>query len=110
MRVDMDELRSEFEAYREDLSMAPTPTSVPVELRIASTSEPPPPDGDGHTLPLDEHGVVVYRSGMTMEDLERAAVLAALQEEGGNRRRAAEALGIGERTLYRKIKEYNLEV
>jgi DNA-binding NtrC family response regulator len=45
---------------------------------------------------------------MTMEDLERAAVLATLQEEGGNRRRAAEALGIGERTLYRKIKEYGL--
>jgi DNA-binding NtrC family response regulator len=47
---------------------------------------------------------------MTMEDLERAAVLAALQEKGGNRRRAAETLGIGERTLYRKIKEYDLEL
>jgi DNA-binding NtrC family response regulator len=110
MRVDMDDLRSEFEAYREDLSMAPTPSSFPVELRIASTSEPPPPEGDVHKLPLDEHGVVVYRSGMTMEDLERAAVLAALQEKGGNRRRAAETLGIGERTLYRKIKEYDLEL
>ena len=110
MRVDMDELRSEFEAYREDLSMSPTQSAVPVELRIASKSEPRPSEGDGHTLPPDDHGVVVYRSGMTMEDLERAAVLAALQEEGGNRRRAAEALGIGERTLYRKIKEYDLEV
>ena len=27
----------------------------------------------------------------------------------GNRRRAAETLGIGERTLYRKIKEYELD-
>ena len=110
MRVDMDELRSEFEAYREDLSMSPAGSAIPVELRIASQSDHPLPDGDGHTLPPDEHGGVVYRSGMTMEDLERAAVLAALQEEGGNRRRAAEALGIGERTLYRKIKEYDLEV
>ena len=110
MRVDMDELRSEFEAYREDLSISPTPSAVPVELRIASKSEPPLQGGDGHSLPPDEPGVVVYRRGMTMEDLERAAVLAALQEEGGNRRRAAEALGIGERTLYRKIKEYDLEV
>jgi len=110
MRVDMDELRREFEAYREDLSMRPAASAIPVEMRIASQPESPTSDGNGHTLPPDEHGVVVYRSGMTMEDLERAAVLAALQEEGGNRRRAAEALGIGERTLYRKIKEYGLEV
>jgi DNA-binding NtrC family response regulator len=33
---------------------------------------------------------------------------AALEETRGNRRRAAEMLGIGERTLYRKIKEYRV--
>ena len=88
--------------------MQPAASAIPVEMRIASQSEPPTSDGNGHPLPPEEHGVVVYRSGMTMEDLERAAVLAALQEEGGNRRRAAEALGIGERTLYRKIKENGL--
>ena len=32
----------------------------------------------------------------------------ALKETRGNRRRAAEMLGIGERTLYRKIKEYRV--
>jgi DNA-binding NtrC family response regulator len=52
---------------------------------------------------------VVYRSGMTMAEVERAAIEAALREYGGNRRRAAEILGIGERTLYRKIKAYHLE-
>ncbi|HEU5322129.1 MAG TPA: helix-turn-helix domain-containing protein, partial [Methylomirabilota bacterium] len=51
---------------------------------------------------------VVYRSGMTMADVERAAIQAALRETNGNRRRAAEILGIGERTLYRKLKEYAL--
>jgi len=54
----------------------------------------------------EEEGVVVYRPGMTMQDLEREAITAALRESGGNRRKAAEVLGIGERTLYRKIKEY----
>ncbi|MDQ2669746.1 MAG: sigma-54 dependent transcriptional regulator, partial [Gemmatimonadota bacterium] len=52
---------------------------------------------------------VLYRSGMTMADVERAAIEAALRESNGNRRRAAERLGIGERTLYRKIKAYDLE-
>ena len=52
---------------------------------------------------------VMYRCGMTMADVEKAAIEAALREYRGNRRRAAEILGIGERTLYRKIKAYRLE-
>jgi DNA-binding NtrC family response regulator len=52
---------------------------------------------------------VIYRSGMTMAEVEKAAIEAALREYRGNRRRAAEVLGIGERTLYRKIKAYHLE-
>src|SRR5258705_3088725 len=51
---------------------------------------------------------VIYRAGMTMADVERAAIEAALKETRGNRRKAAEVLGIGERTLYRKLKEYQL--
>jgi DNA-binding NtrC family response regulator len=55
-----------------------------------------------------EHEVVVYRPGMTLRDLEHAAITAALREVAGNRRKAAEMLGMGERTLYRKIKEYDI--
>ena len=51
---------------------------------------------------------VVYRPGMTMADVERAAIEAALRDTQGNRRKAAEILGIGERTLYRKLKAYAL--
>jgi DNA-binding NtrC family response regulator len=53
-------------------------------------------------------GEVLYRPGMTMADVERATIEAALHETKGNRRKAAEILGIGERTLYRKLKEYAL--
>jgi DNA-binding NtrC family response regulator len=59
-------------------------------------------------VPEDEERQVLYRSGMTMADVERSAIEAALEETRGNRRKAAEQLGIGERTLYRKIKEYGL--
>src|SRR5437667_466602 len=51
---------------------------------------------------------VVYRAGMTMADVERAAIEAVLRQTKGKRRKAAEVLGIGERTLYRKLKEYAL--
>jgi two-component system response regulator AtoC len=47
-------------------------------------------------------------AGRTMEEIERAAIGRALSESGGNRRRAAERLGIGERTLYDKLKRYGL--
>jgi len=52
---------------------------------------------------------VIYRPGMSMTDVERAAIDAALRETHGNRRKAAETLGIGERTLYRKLKEYAID-
>ncbi|HEU4648072.1 MAG TPA: sigma-54 dependent transcriptional regulator [Gemmatimonadales bacterium] len=57
----------------------------------------------------EDQGEVVYRAGMTMADVEKAAIEAALRSSRGNRRRAAEVLGIGERTLYRKIKAYRLD-
>ena len=54
--------------------------------------------------------VLTIRPGMTMAAIERAAIEAALRETRGNRRKAAELLGIGERTLYRKLREYQLLV
>jgi DNA-binding NtrC family response regulator len=53
--------------------------------------------------------VVTVTAGTKMADVERAMIEATLRETRGNRRRAAELLGIGERTLYRKIKEYRVE-
>jgi len=52
--------------------------------------------------------VVTISPRMTMAEIERAAIEAALRETQGNRRKAAEMLQIGERTLYRKLKEYQL--
>ncbi|MBN1291023.1 MAG: sigma-54-dependent Fis family transcriptional regulator [Candidatus Latescibacteria bacterium] len=44
----------------------------------------------------------------TLEELEQQAVADALEHTHGNRRKAAKLLGIGERTLYRKIKQYGI--
>ena len=45
----------------------------------------------------------------TLKDMEREAIEQALNRVGGNRRKAAAILGISARTLYRKLKEYDLE-
>jgi DNA-binding NtrC family response regulator len=72
------------------------PTGAMVREGIAAPGAPPPPN------------VVTVQPGMTMAQIERAAIEAALRETRGNRRRAAEMLGIGERTLYRKLREYEI--
>lgn len=48
------------------------------------------------------------REALTLEELERRAIERALEEVRGNRREAAERLGIGVRTLYEKLKRYHL--
>ena len=47
-------------------------------------------------------------SDMPLNEIERQAIIDMLAKTGNNREKAAKLLGIGERTLYRKIKEYNL--
>lgn len=46
---------------------------------------------------------------LSLEDKEVEMIRKALQRHNGKRKYAAEDLGISERTLYRKIKEHNLE-
>jgi two-component system response regulator HydG len=45
----------------------------------------------------------------TLEAIEKAYILWVLQSEGGNKSRAADALGIDPSTLYRKLSRYGVE-
>lgn len=47
-------------------------------------------------------------AGTSLEQIEKQAIRETLRLTAGNREQAAKLLGIGERTLYRKLKEYNL--
>ena len=49
------------------------------------------------------------RANSTLEQMERGAIVEALEKSGGHRLRAAEMLGIGKSTLYRKLKDYGLD-
>lgn len=46
---------------------------------------------------------------LSLNEVEKEMITRALERHNGKRKAAAEELGISERTLYRKIKEYNLE-
>jgi len=67
-------------------------SDVPPEIR-ASSPEPPTPG---------------LKTGMSLGDAERLLIERTLAMTQGNRQQAAAILGIGQRTLYRKIKEFGL--
>ena len=133
LRVDLEDLRDRFDEFRRDRSLAAAGRSagppllgpgladgfevmeaeeVPIEegIEVGVSYGHDGAAGDLPAEPGDEdlEGVIVYRPGMTLEDLEKEAIAAALADVKGNRRKAAETLGIGERTLYRKIKQYDI--
>jgi DNA-binding NtrC family response regulator len=95
------ELKLQVEELRRRFDDRPAPRRV--EVIEVDTHRPPLATIDAESA---EPETVLYRAGMSMADVERAAIEAALRETRGNRRKAAEVLGIGERTLYRKIKQY----
>jgi transcriptional regulator with PAS, ATPase and Fis domain len=55
-----------------------------------------------------EHPEVIEES-LSLTDKEREMIKKALEKHRGKRKNAANELGISERTLYRKIKEYNIK-
>lgn len=75
---------------------------LPLELEpVAGESSAPP-------VAVDLHAGLSTLVGKSLADIERIFITETLKLTGGNREQAAELLGIGERTLYRKIKEFNL--
>ena len=69
---------------------------IPDEVRTAD-------DGDVGDVEGDGPGAL---AGTSLQQLEKRAIRETLKLTGGNREQAAKLLGIGERTLYRKLKEY----
>ena len=53
---------------------------------------------------------VVENEVVSLNDREKAAIMRALEHHHGRRRPAAQELGVSERTLYRKIKEYDIKI
>jgi len=60
---------------------------------------------------LDEpiHESVVVEEPLSLQEKEIDMIKKALQRHNGKRKNAAKELGISERTLYRKIKEFNID-
>jgi DNA-binding NtrC family response regulator len=107
LRLQVEELRRRLDEENRDgrrflgeVHPAATPTLGSGAIAGVSAIEPP------NQPPLAS--TVTIAPGMTMAEIERAAIEAALRDTRGNRRKAAELLDIGERTLYRKLRDYGI--
>jgi transcriptional regulator with PAS, ATPase and Fis domain len=56
---------------------------------------------------IDEPEII--EESLSLQDKEKEMIQKALDKHNGKRKAAAKELGISERTLYRKIKEYNIK-
>ena len=72
-----------------------------------STPGDTPQNGEQEIEDFD-HSEVIEES-LSLQDKEREMIKMALAKHRGKRKKAANELGISERTLYRKIKEYNIK-
>lgn len=63
-------------------------------------------ENEDYDSDFEEH--VVVEESLSLEDREKELIKKALEKHRGKRKYAAQDLGISERTLYRKIKEYDL--
>jgi two-component system response regulator HydG len=74
---------------------------LPLELEPAVAAAAP-------TTAAEPQSSLTALVGRPLEEVERLFIAETLKLTGGNREQAAELLGIGERTLYRKIKEFQI--
>ncbi len=97
-------------AYRQ-LTAAPQNNNAPtIKFEEGLMSNTPTYENEKfYEAPQEYDEVEVVDNNLSLEDMEKEYITRALLKHNGRRRDAAKELGISERTLYRKIKQYEIE-
>ncbi|MBP6304236.1 MAG: sigma-54-dependent Fis family transcriptional regulator [Bacteroidia bacterium] len=112
--------RDEFIAHNQDLigtlfnnQEVATPLTAPIQMAESPVSTPTTPFivtyPKEHMIEASEALSDTVTESLSLEHKEIEMIRKALDKHKGRRKRAADELGISERTLYRKIKQYNIE-
>ena len=113
LKKQLDDVQQQVPALAASGSMAPAlsaaspmPPSVPAVGYAATVPQPSLPEdavAEEYIEPTSEP------ENLNLNDIGRQMLEKALERNNGNRKRAAQELGISDRTLYRRLKEYGLE-
>jgi len=124
MRKDINDLKNVVKTILEDAA-----SSVPKEDKTVFHSSVSQQENPSVALPLQydelmhkkmhlgemhdnaefQEATEVEFANLSLEEAEKEMIMLALEKHNGKRKQAASELSISERTLYRKIKEYNLD-
>ncbi|MCR6718780.1 MAG: sigma 54-interacting transcriptional regulator [Chitinophagaceae bacterium] len=122
MKKDVTELKRMFLEVLQNPSIAAQNPSILNELKEMKTQEPPAmllQPGTGTLMPAPTQPVIMHHDdiqdheeveeSLNIMDKEKELIEKALKKHKGKRKDAALDLGISERTLYRKLKEYDID-
>lgn len=106
LRQQLDEARqlngaSGFSSHHSMQSNTPVPYTPTLSKNDAATAQPEAEEAEAEEIKEMET--------LNLSDVSRQIIEKTLQRNNGNRKRTAQELGISDRTLYRRIKQYGLE-
>ena len=114
LRGNVNDMRREMGALKKQIedvqSSRPMPAEVVPSTQLApiNSIQPLPPmleEAEAEEYVESEH----EPESLNLNDLSRQMLEKALERNGGNRKKAAKELGISDRTLYRRLKQYGLD-
>jgi DNA-binding NtrC family response regulator len=101
-QLDDSHSREEALAYQQSKYLASVPAPLPA---IDTKSD----NLDQTAVEAEAEEIKTEPESLNLNDLGRQMVEKALERNGGNRKKAAQELGISDRTLYRRIRQYGLD-
>ena len=106
LKGNVGDLRREMNSLREQLQSPVTQQQTTITQHPAPIAQHPAPI----TQPMEAEAEEIQEmESLNLDDISRQMLIKALDKNGGNRKKAAQELGISDRTLYRRIKQYGLD-
>jgi transcriptional regulator with PAS, ATPase and Fis domain len=99
MRDDDNALYIQQDDYSPYVTIDDKPIMQPMHPKVDSLH---------HDNVIDSREITTHQDSLSLTESELNLIKKALERHGGKRKAAAQELGISERTLYRKLKEYNI--
>ena len=120
LRGNVNDMRREMGAMKKQLeevqngSITPSrdtaASNLPSPIPAISPISPIPPIGNAEDAVAEEYVEPEHEpENLNLNDLSKQMLEKALDRNNGNRKKAAQELGISDRTLYRRLKQYGLE-
>ncbi len=109
LRNNVSDIRREVGMLKkqlDDVQGAPTTiigTTAPITQHVAPLPQMEDAEAEEYIEPTPE------QENLNLNDLGRQMLEKALERNNGNRKKAAQELGISDRTLYRRLKQYGME-